>query len=78
MLEKILSLGIQVFLIVVIIAALFYLVWAGIRWAQSGGDSSKLQAARQQIVFAIIGIVVAFLGFAIITFMGGIFGVSLL
>lgn len=75
-LETIISVGLQIFLIVVIIAALFYLVWAGIRWIQSSGDPTKIDEARKQIIFAIIGLVVAFLAFGIINLFGGIFGIK--
>lgn len=77
-LSNILSVGIRIFLIVVIIAALAYLVWAGIRWIQSSGDPQQIDAARKQIVFAIIGLVVAFLSFAIVAIFGTVFGINLL
>lgn len=77
-LSSALGVGLQIFLIVVIIAALFYLVWAGIRWIQSSGDPQKVEAARMQIVYAIIGLVVAFLSFAIINLFGGLFNVNLI
>jgi len=70
--------GIQLFLIVVIVAALFYLVWAGINWIRSSGDPQKIESARQQIIFAIIGLFVSFFAFAMINFFGGLFNVSLL
>jgi len=77
-LSTILSVGIRIFLIVVIIAALVYLVWAGIRWIQSSGDPQQIDAARKQIIFAIIGLAVALLSFAIVTIFGTVFGVNLL
>jgi hypothetical protein len=70
--------GIQIFLIVVIIASLLYIVWAGINWIRSSGDPQKIEAARMQIVYAIIGLVVAFISFGLIAVFGGIFGVNLI
>lgn len=77
-LSSAIGVGIQIFLIVVIIIALFYLVWAGIRWIQSSGDPQKIEAARMQIIYAIIGLFVAFLSFALINIFGGIFNVKLI
>ncbi len=73
-----LGVGIQLFLIVVIVASLLYIVWAGLNWIRSSGDPQKIEAARMQIVYAIIGLVVAFLSFGLIAFFGGLFGVSLI
>lgn len=70
--------GIQIFLLVVIIASLLYVVWAGINWIRSNGDAQKIEAARMQIVYAIIGLVVSLLSFGFINFFGGVFGVSFL
>jgi len=77
-LSNAIGVGIQIFLIVVIIAALLYIVWAGINWIRSSGDPQKIEAARMQIVYAIIGLVIAFLSFGLIAVFGGIFGVNLI
>lgn len=77
-LSKAIALGIQLFLIVVIIASLLYIVWAGINWIRSSGDATKIEAARMQIVYAIIGLVVALFSFALMGFLGGLFNVNLI
>ena len=77
-LSNAIGVGIQIFLIVVIIASLLYIVWAGVNWIRSSGDPQKIEAARMQIVYAIIGLMVAFLSFGLIAVFGGIFGVNLL
>lgn len=77
-LSNILSVGIQIFLVVVIIASLAYLVWAGVNWITSSGDAQKVAAARQQIIYAVIGLGVAFLSFALIALLGGVFGINLI
>ncbi len=75
-LSSAIAVGLQIFLIVVIIASLLYIVWAGTNWIRSSGDPQKIEAARTQIVYAIIGLLVALLSFGIMTFFGSIFNVK--
>jgi hypothetical protein len=63
---------------VVVILAVVFLLWGGINWITSGGDKQKLTQARQKITFAIVGLIVAFLAFAIIYAIGTFFGVNLI
>ena len=44
------------------------LIYGGIRYTISGGDSKNVTAAKDTILYAIIGIVVAVLAFAIVNF----------
>jgi type IV secretion system pilin len=46
--------------------AVILLIYAGIRLITSGGDPKQVQAARQIITYAIIGLVIVLLSFAII------------
>ena len=48
-----------VFGILVIFAAIM-LVWAGFSFVTAGGDATKLGEARQKVLYALIGIIVAF------------------
>lgn len=63
--------------IVAIIIALIWLVIGGIKWITSSGDSAKVEAARNQIIAAVIGLVIVFLSFFILNFVLGIFGLGL-
>lgn len=76
--EKLLQIGVTLMLTLVVLAALFYLVWGGIDWILSGGDKEGIAKARAKIMYAIIGIAVAFLSFFIITAIGYIFNVNLI
>lgn len=58
--------GILIFLIGVI--SVIMLIIGGIRYAVSGGDQSAVTAAKNTILYAIIGLVVAFLAFGISSF----------
>lgn len=44
------------------------LIWGGLRYITSGGDSKKITNAKNTILYAIIGLVIAVLAFAIINF----------
>lgn len=44
------------------------LVWGGLRYIVSGGDSKKVTDAKNTILYAIIGLIIAFLAYAIINF----------
>lgn len=70
--------GLTLLLVSATILALFFLIWGGVGWITSGGDKSKLQAARNKMVYAIIGLVIAFLSFFIVTIIGRFFNADLL
>jgi hypothetical protein len=53
-------------LVIAVIIALIYLIWGGIKWITSGGDKGNVETARNQIIAAIIGLIVAFLAWFII------------
>jgi len=57
---------VTILLIVAVILALFFLIWGAIRWITSGGDKGKLDGARQAITASIVGLILAFLAYAIL------------
>lgn len=57
-------------LIFVGIVALFFIIYAGFSFVTSGGDPKKVQGARQIMTFAIIGLTIVLLSFAILYFIG--------
>jgi hypothetical protein len=63
-------------LVVAAILALFYLIWGGVKWIMSGGDKAKVDTARQTIIAAIIGLIVTFLAFFIISLVLSLFGLG--
>lgn len=72
------ALGISTFLsnlvVLIYIAAaiilIFMLLWGAWDWLTSGGDKEKLEAARNKLIHAIIGIVLFAVVFAIIQILG--------
>lgn len=68
---------IQLLIFTAVIVVIFILVWSGIQWITSGGDKQKLQAARSRLTYAIIGIIIIFLSFFIVSIVGIFFNVPL-
>lgn len=68
---------VTILLIAAALIALFFLILGGIRWITSGGDKSKVESARNTIIAAIIGLIIALLAFFITTIVLGLFGISL-
>ncbi len=44
------------------------LIWGGVRYIISGGDSKKITDAKNTILYAIIGLIIAVLAYAIVKF----------
>ena len=66
----------NILLIAAVVLALFFLIYGGIRWILSGGDKAKVETARQTIVAAIIGLIVAFLAYFIVNIILSVFGLG--
>lgn len=47
------------------------LIYGGIRYTISGGDSGNVTAAKNTILYAIVGLIVAFLAYAIVNWVLG-------
>lgn len=60
--------SVNVLLWVVGIISVVMLIWGGIRYATSAGDSGKVTAAKNTILYAVIGLVVAIFAYAIVNF----------
>lgn len=73
---KVIGNVITALIIIAIIIAIIILVWGGIKWILSGGDKAKVESARNTIIGAIIGLVLVFLAWFIITLVAGLFGIN--
>lgn len=60
-------------LLIVGIAAVIMLIIGGLRYIFSGGNNEQVNAAKNTILYAVIGIVVALLAYAIVNFVLGRF-----
>jgi hypothetical protein len=63
---------VNVFLAIVGIVAVIVIIIAGFRLVISGGDEDALRAARQQILYAVIGLLVIVLSVVIVNFVIGL------
>ena len=59
---------VNILLYVVGAVAVLMLVIGGLRYVLSGGDASQTKAAKDTILYSIIGIIVAFAAYAIVNF----------
>lgn len=57
---------------------LFFLIWAAIEWVSAGGDSSKIQKARDKITQGVIGVLVLAASLAIFFVIQTFLGVQVL
>ncbi len=48
--------------------AVIMIIIGGIRYATSNGDSAQLQSAKNTILYAVIGVVIALIAYAIVNF----------
>jgi len=74
--SEIIGYGVSFILIVASLIFFFMLLFGGIKWILSGGDKAKTEGARNQITAALIGLVIVFSAWAIITLLGTIFGIT--
>jgi hypothetical protein len=65
------SMVINVFSMIVGAIAVIMIVWGGLRYIMAGGDSSKITAAKNTIIFAVIGLVIVALAQLIVRFILG-------
>lgn len=63
----------DVLLFIIGAVAVIMLVIGGIRYTVSGGDQTAVTAAKNTILYAIVGIIVAILAYAVIGFVTGSF-----
>lgn len=52
------------------------IIFGGIKYVTSSGDSTKVQEAKNTILYSIIGVIVAILGYAIVNFVIEAFAAS--
>lgn len=67
---------INLLLVVALLIALVYLIIGGIKWVLSGGDKTAVEGARNQVVAALVGLVIALAAFFIVRVVLNLFGVT--
>ncbi len=58
----------NVILLIVGIISVIMLIYGGLRYILSGGDSKKVTDAKNTILYAIIGLIISLLAYAIVNF----------
>lgn len=66
--DGIIKLVVNWLLYFVIILSVIMIVFGGLKYVTSSGDSGKVGEAKKTIVYAIVGLVVAILAYAIVNF----------
>jgi hypothetical protein len=56
------------------VIAVIMLIWGGIRYVISGGAADKVKDAKNTILYAIVGLIVAILGYALVNWVISIVG----
>lgn len=56
------------------VVAVFMIIYSGIKLILSGGDAKQLEGARHTLTYAIIGLLIVLLSFAIVNLIGFITG----
>jgi hypothetical protein len=64
---------VNVLLFVIGAIAVVMLIWGGIRYTTSAGNSASVTAAKNTILYSIVGLVIAFLAFAIVNWVFRLF-----
>lgn len=64
---------INLLLMAVGVIAVIMIIIGGIRYVLSAGDSSQITSAKNTVLYAVIGLVVAILAYAIVNFVIGYF-----
>jgi len=69
--------GLQLLLLIAAVFFFVYLIIGGIKWIMSGGDKAKVEAARNQITHALIGLLVVFGSWIIVSLVKTMFGIDI-
>ncbi len=77
-LGDVISAVVGILLLVSAIAAFLYLILGGLQWITSGGDKSGMEAARNKITAAIVGLIIVAASWAIMMLIGQFVGVNFL
>lgn len=77
-LGSLISAVVSLMLIVSALLAFFYLILGGIQWITSGGEKSAMEAARNKITHAIVGLIIVGAAWAIMTLVQNFLGVTLI
>jgi hypothetical protein len=65
-------------LIIAALLAFFFLILGGIQWITSGGDKAGMEAARNKITHAIVGLVIVGAAWAVMILVQNFLGITVI
>jgi len=65
-------------LIIAALLAFFFLILGGIQWITSGGDKAGMEAARNKITHAIVGLIIVGAAWAIMILIQNFLGITII
>lgn len=65
--SDIVSSVVTILLVLASLLSVLFLIWSSIRWITSGGEKGKVDEARKGIVASIVGLILAFVAFFILS-----------
>jgi TRAP-type C4-dicarboxylate transport system permease small subunit len=75
---ELLSAVVELLLILAALIAFIYLILGGIQWITSGGDKAGMEAARNKITHAVVGLIIVGAAWAIMTLVQQFLGVDII
>lgn len=75
---QLISAGVGTLLIIAALLAFLYLILGGIQWITSGGDKTGMEAARNKITHAIVGLIIVGAAWAIMTLVQNFLGITII
>jgi hypothetical protein len=75
-LPNVITAGVRIMVIFASVLLFIFLVWGGIQWLTSGGDKNNVEAARNRITAALIGLAIVALAWAIQAILSYFFGLQ--
>ena len=67
---------VNILLFIIGLISVIMLIWGGIRYTTSGGNANSVTAAKNTIMYAIIGLVIAIFAYAIVNWVVGELGTA--
>jgi len=71
------SAAVSALLILAALAAFLFLVLGGLQWITSGGDKAGMEAARNKITHAIVGLIIVAAAYAVMVLVANFLGLNL-
>lgn len=69
--------AITALMVLAALISLGFLIYGGVKWIMSEGDKTAVETARQTIIGAVVGLVVVFLSYLIVSIILQLFGITL-